>query len=159
MILLAGSTVGDAGPPSELILGEDTYWRVAHAIYVWRRGHFRTVLICGAGSEQTVKPLLIAYGVPEKAILVENRSTSTRENALFAKPILAGLSGPFVLLTSDYHMARASRCFAREHIPVIPRPCPDLMKRAGSLRLRWDCSWELLSELARIGYYWARGWI
>jgi uncharacterized SAM-binding protein YcdF (DUF218 family) len=159
MILLGGSTVSNPGAPSGMLLGENTYWRVVHAMYVWRSGHFRTILLCGAGSEETIKPLLIAYGVPEKEILVENRSTSTRENVLFAKPILAGLSGPFVLLTSDYHMLRASRCFARENIAVIARPCPDLMKRVGSPRLRWDCFWDLIRELGTLGYYRVRGWI
>src|ERR1019366_8434273 len=157
LVLLGSSTVTYEG--SSVVLGEDTYWRVVYAIYVWRQGHFRTMLLCGERSDESVKPFLVANGVPESAILVENRSRSTHENALFAKPILAGLSGHFVLLTSDYHTFRASRCFAHEGIAVTTRPCPDLLKRAASVELRWNCFWTLVRELCKIGYYRAHGWI
>ena len=157
LVLLGSSTVTYEG--SSVVLGEDTYWRVVYAIYVWRHGHFRTMLLCGERSDESVKPFLVANGVPESAILVENRSRSTHENALFAKPILAGLSGHFVLLTSDYHTFRASRCFAHEGIAVTTRPCPDLLKRAASVELRWNCFWTLVRELCKIGYYRAHGWI
>jgi uncharacterized SAM-binding protein YcdF (DUF218 family) len=102
---------------------------------------------------------LIAYGVPESATLVENRSTSTHESAAFAKPLLARLSGPFVLLTSDFHMLRASRCFAHEKIHVATRPVPDILKRSGSLQFRWECFWILVEEIGKLGYYGARGWL
>jgi uncharacterized SAM-binding protein YcdF (DUF218 family) len=158
LILLGGSSITHPGLPSGMVMGEDTYWRAVYAVYAWRQGGFRTILLCGAASAETVRPFLVAEGVPESAILVENRSSSTRENALFAKPILAGLSGRFVLLTSDYHTRRAARTFAREKIPVIVRPCPDLLKRVNSLRLRWDCFWDLVRELGKLAYYRIRGW-
>jgi uncharacterized SAM-binding protein YcdF (DUF218 family) len=159
LIVLGGSTITYPGFPSGRIIGESTYWRALSAVYVWRTGHFRNLLLCGADTEQTVKPLLIAYGIPEQAILVENRSTSTHENALFAKPILASRSGRFVLLTSDYHMFRAARCFARAGISVYSRPFPDVIKRSDSLMFRWQGFGLLSSELVRIAYYGLRGWI
>lgn len=157
LILLVGS--GDPGLPSGKFIGMSTYWRTAYALDVWRGGHFRTILVCGRGAADTVKPLLVAFGVPAPAILVENGSTSTHENATFAKPLLAGLSGRFVLLTSDFHMLRASRCFAHEQISVVTRPIPDLLKRSGSLGQRWGCFLVLAGELGKFAYYWARGWL
>lgn len=157
LILLIAS--GDPGMPGGRFIGIETYWRTAYALDAWRSGHFHTILACGQGSAETIKPLLVAYGVPESAILVENRSISTHENAVFAKPLLARLSGPFVLLTSDFHMLRASRCFAHEKIHVATRPVPDILKRSGSLQLRWECFWILVEEIGKIGYYGARGWI
>jgi uncharacterized SAM-binding protein YcdF (DUF218 family) len=157
LILLIAS--GDPGMPGGRFIGIETYWRTAYALEAWRSGHFHTILACGQGSAETIKPLLVAYGVPESAILVENRSISTHENAVFAKPLLARLSGPFVLLTSDFHMLRASRCFAHEKIHVATRPVPDILKRSGSLQLRWECFWILVEEIGKIGYYGARGWI
>jgi uncharacterized SAM-binding protein YcdF (DUF218 family) len=159
LVVLGAETVQYPGFPSGMIIGESTYWRVLHAIYVWRQGHFRTMLVCGRGSAATVKPILIAYGVPEAAILVEDRSTHTRENALYAKPILAGLPGRVVLITSDYHMYRARRCFAREGIAVIPQPSPDVLKRCRSWTSRWPAFWMVAGELAKIAWYRARGWI
>ena len=157
LILLSGS--GDPGLPAGEFIGLSTYWRTAYALDAWRSGHFRTLLVCGEGGADTVKRLLVAYGVPASAVLVENRSKSTHENAAFAKPILSGLSGRFVLMTSDYHMLRASRCFAHEKIPVATRPIPDILKRSRSLRQRWECSWILAEEIGKLGYYWVRGWL
>ena len=157
LIVLSGTTV--SSPDSSLIIGLNTYWRAIHAIAVWRTGHFRTLLISGSGTAETVKPLLISAGIPDSAILVENRSTNTHENALFCKPILTGLTGPYVLLTSDYHSFRAARCFAHEKIAVETMPAPDLLKRCQFWWQRWDSFCQLMTEFAAIVYYQARGWI
>jgi uncharacterized SAM-binding protein YcdF (DUF218 family) len=159
LIVLAGGTVTYAGPGPNQTIGESGYWRAIHAIALWRHRHFQTVLVCGAYSGESIKPLLVANGIPASAILVEDRSTSTRENALFAKPILAGLPGPYVLLTSDYHTWRAKRCFAKENIPVETLPAPDLLKRSNTPLLRWGGFWELAGECVKIGYYRFQGWI
>jgi uncharacterized SAM-binding protein YcdF (DUF218 family) len=159
LILLGGGVVAGEGTPTGLILAEGSYWRAVHAIHVWHHAHFRKLLVCGSGAADAVTPFLTAHGIPEDAIIVENHSHSTRENALFAKPLLAGAGGRFVLLTSDYHTYRASRCFAREGIRVHPHPCPDVLKRVKSWRARWDCFFEVSSELSKILYYRARGWM
>lgn len=159
LIVLSGSTVsyGEARPAQ--LIGLNTYWRVMHAIYVWRSGHYRTILVSGAGTADTVKPLLMAYGIPESAILVENRAANTHENATFCKPLLATLPGPYVLLTSDYHMYRAARCFAREHIAIETMPAPDLLKRGEFPLQRWDGFCDLAAELTAIAYYRVHGWM
>jgi uncharacterized SAM-binding protein YcdF (DUF218 family) len=156
LIVLIGSS--DPGFSSGPFIGESTYWRTAYTLDAWRRGHFRTILVSGAGG-QAVRALLIAYGVPDGAIVLEIQSTTTHESAVFAKPLLAGRSGRFVLLTSDFHMFRASHCFARERITVATRPVPDLLKRSRSLQLRWECFWTLAVEIGKIGYYGLRGWL
>ena len=160
LIVLCGGYI-DGAPALSVapVIGPDTYWRAVYAADAWRRGHFRTMLVSGIGSEETVKPFLIVMGVPEAAIVTENRSISTHQNALFAKPILAGLSGRFVLLTSDYHMYRAARCFTREKIPIVTRPIPDLLKRCRTLTNRWNGFLEISGEFVKIAYYKARGWI
>jgi uncharacterized SAM-binding protein YcdF (DUF218 family) len=159
LIVLAADAITFSGPEPNLAIGQGSYWRAIDAIYVWRHGHFRTILLSGLHSAETVKPLLVASGVPESAIVVENRASSTRENALFVKPVLAGLPGPFVLLTSDYHMYRASHCFAREGIAVETLPAPDLLKRSNTLVLRWQAFWDLATEFVKIAYYRVKGWI
>jgi uncharacterized SAM-binding protein YcdF (DUF218 family) len=159
LIVLAGDTITFSGPEPNHAIGQGSYWRAIDAIWVWRHGHFRTVLLSGLHSRETIKPLLVASGIPENAILVEDRSSSTRENALFVKPVLAGLPGPFVLLTSDYHTYRASRCFAKAGIPVETLPAPDLLKRSNTLVLRWQAFWDLGTEFVKIAYYRVKGWI
>lgn len=159
LIVLSGTSVTYSDAASRQMIGLNTYWRVVHAIYAWRNGHYQKILISGSGSDQAIRPLLIANGIPESAIVVENRSNSTRENALFSKPILAGMAGPYVLLSSDYHMFRASRCFARANIPVQMLPVPDLSKRCDVRWQRWDAFCELAGEFGSIVYYRFRGWI
>jgi len=159
MIVLSGPTVADPGLSPRHTAGLNTYWRAIHAIYLWRQGHYRNIVLSGAWAAESIQPLLVANGVPESAILVENRATSTRENALFLKPILQSLSGPFVLVTSDYHVYRAKRCFARENITVATMPAPDLLKTCSAPIARWQGFWTLLEELTKIGYYRSRGWI
>jgi uncharacterized SAM-binding protein YcdF (DUF218 family) len=159
LVLLSAETIVYPGFPAGMIIGESTYWRALHAIYVWRQGHFRTIVLCGRGVAATVKPILVAYGIPEPAIVLEDRSTTTREDAVYAKPILSALPGRVVLITSDYHMYRARRSFAREGIAVIPQPAPDVLKRFDSLPARWPGFWVVTLELAKIAWYRARGWI
>jgi uncharacterized SAM-binding protein YcdF (DUF218 family) len=97
--------------------------------------------------------------VPRGIILVEPRAVSTRESALFLRPMLQGPPGRVVLLSSDYHMFRATRAFHKAGIDVLPRPIPDACKRAMSWDRRWDAFQDLVIETTKIGYYFLRGWI
>ena len=99
------------------------------------------------------------HGVPADHIHVESASLSTRQNALFSAPLLNELQGRRVLLTSDYHMFRARRVFAKLGYPVLAQPVPDAIKRAGSRTARWGIFLELVLETTKIGYYYLRGWI
>ena len=159
LIILSGTSTRYSGSPPASLIGSNSYWRAIHAIHVWRKGHFDNVLLSGSDAAETIKPLLIAWGIPEKDILVENQSQNTHENATLSKPILVGLPGPYVLLTSDYHVYRASRCFAHEGISVQTVPAPDLSKRCTSHLQRWDAFCDLLREFAAVAYYRYRGWI
>jgi hypothetical protein len=44
-------------------------------------------------------------------------------------------------------------------LSVRPRPFPDVRKRAVRWTGRWPEFLDLVGETAKIGYYWARGWI
>ncbi|MDQ7992287.1 MAG: YdcF family protein [Propionicimonas sp.] len=58
---------------------------------------------------------LVDAGVPDEAIVVEDRSTSTAENFAFAKTLLDERLKPgyrIVFVTNDYHVWRASRAAA-----------------------------------------------
>ena len=159
LILLSGSTTTFPGPPPNKVIGLNTYWRAIHAIYTWRHGHFSKIVVSGADTAESVKPFLVANGIPADAILVEDRANTTRENALFTKPLLAKLPGPYVLVTSDYHMYRASRCFTHEKIPVETLPAPDLYKRGSIASERWLLFYGLVIEYSSVAYYRLRGWI
>lgn len=154
LIVLGASTLEDG------TLGVDSYWRAVYAKLVYHEGGVRQVLVSGGGGVAVaLKDFIQCQGVPPEVIRLEASSTSTRENALYSRDLLAGVSGRPVLLTSDYHMYRAHRAFRKAGLEVLPRPFPDAIKRASFWRSRWPAFLDLVLETGKIGYYRLRGWI
>ncbi len=144
----------------EGVVGPGTYWRTVYAGRIWRAGGVREIVVSGADPVASSMALLLeSMGVARDAIVTENRSTSTRENALNTASLLASTPGRKVLVTSDYHMFRAIRVFRRAGVDVQPRPIPDLMKMDGRWYYRWQVFLMLAVETGKIAYYEARGWM
>jgi uncharacterized SAM-binding protein YcdF (DUF218 family) len=71
-----------------------------------------------------MRDFLVQYGVPENLISLEDRSTSTYENALYSAAILRPRAIRRILLVTDaVHMLRARRTFEKLGFDVIPAPC------------------------------------
>jgi uncharacterized SAM-binding protein YcdF (DUF218 family) len=68
---------------------------------------------------------LKAFNIPDSAILTENQSRNSFENASNSKKILDSLhlASPYILITSGFHMRRASYTFRKMGVKVIPFPC------------------------------------
>lgn len=98
-------------------------------------------------------------GIPRDRIFVEERSISTRENALFTKQMIGSWPGKRVLLTSDLHMFRARRTFEKVGLPAEPRPVAEVTARWNRPFDRFPAAVSTLTELLKIVYYRARGWI
>ena len=66
-----------------------------------------------------VKTLLLLAGVPEADILMEDKSRNTYENAQFTKKLLTRHPelNHFIIVTSAFHMRRATACFQKAGIP------------------------------------------
>lgn len=148
------------------IIGLTSYWRAVYAVRAWRAGHFRTVVVSGGHVPGVPESLAVVIGqflesngVPRAAILLENESTTTRENAVNTARLLAHTPGRKVLLTSDFHMFRAARTFRAAGLDVVPRPFPDVGKQANDWKNREYCVFELAGETVRIVGYWLRGWL
>jgi uncharacterized SAM-binding protein YcdF (DUF218 family) len=157
LIVLAGSSDNDA------IMGQSSYLRSTYALMAYKQGHFRELVVSGGGSAgqsiaESMRDYLVCSGVPMGAIHVEPYARSTYENAAFTKPIVAALRGKKVLLTSDYHMARAFRTFRKAGVEVQPRPFPDVLKRSGGFQYRWGAFLDLGRETLALAYYVLRGW-
>lgn len=152
-----------SGSGGERIIGYGTYLRCQYAVFAWREGGFSRVVVTGSGVGEpeavTMKRFLVSQGVPESAVLVEPRATSTRENALFTKELLQGGGGKLVLLTSDYHIYRATRAFRKVGLKVSTRPVPDVRKRATRFWNRWPAFLDICVETVKIAYYKVHGWI
>ena len=153
LIVLGGDGV------DETMLGQSSYWRSVYAVWAWREGGFHHVILTGPKSvTDPMRDFLVSQGVPGEALVLEQRSQNTHENAMFSAPLLKALAGPYVLLTSDYHMWRAHRAFKQAGLEVKPRPLPDAGKRIAGWTGRWTVFLDLVVESSKIVYYKLRGW-
>ena len=71
-----------------------------------------------------VKGVLKQFNLPDSAILIEQNSRNTFENADFSKQLLLNkhLAPPYLLVTSSWHMRRSQYIFKKEGMDVIPYP-------------------------------------
>jgi uncharacterized SAM-binding protein YcdF (DUF218 family) len=119
--------------PTRINLAESSD-RCLQAALLFKSGKINRILITGGNttignlkidkSDETiyVKRLFIELGIPADSILTETQSKNTRENAIYSKKIIDSLkiNTPVLLITSAYHMRRASACFEKEKIQIIP---------------------------------------
>lgn len=133
IVVLGGAVRGTAfdgavAQPINLGAGADRVWYGAR---LYHRGKAPAVLLTGGPyvpapyltEAGAMAVLLEDLGVPSSAILLENRSRNTRENAVYSAQLLRGLAiNRILLVTSALHMERARRHFAAEGLEVIPAP-------------------------------------
>ncbi len=78
----------------------------------------------GEGFEGSGVPLMAQaaweLGVPKEKVRWLTASRNTWEDAAL---VAQHLSGPFILVTSAFHMPRALRCFWAQGLTPIPAPC------------------------------------
>ncbi len=99
---------------------------------LWKQGVADKVLCTGAQASgyprseaSACRELLIREGVEETAILMEENSRSTEENAIYSKEILDELGYDSVVLVSDsYHILRAEWIFSDQGIIAYTSPIP-----------------------------------
>ena len=159
LVVLGAETLGDG------TLGMGSYWRAVYGVRAYQRHAFRAVILCGGpggsarSAAEAMGEFMQALGVPREVLVLESRSNTTRENALFAKALLPGGTRRVVVVTSDYHLWRARRVFEKVGLEVVAMPFPDVGKRWSTWTQRWPCVTEVGAELVKIGYYWAQDWI
>lgn len=127
IVLLGGGTSFYEGYPyAELAQGADRAW---HAARLLRAGKAGAIVCSGIEGEGADAAFLRDIGVPEAAIVVENESRNTEENALFTSRLFsegrlkkAGGRARILLVTSAFHMRRAVMMFARyaPDLEIIP---------------------------------------
>ena len=96
--------------------------RIIFAEQLYHQGKIKKILISGGNGllnnegyreAKSMKEHLIKNNIPESAILIENSSRNTKENAHNSAAILNNKfpNGDFLLITSANHMRRATFCF------------------------------------------------
>lgn len=150
----------DSGPATAdviVVLGGGRGERPLRAAELFRQHAAPRVLISGFGDDEINRQILLANGVPARAIEVEGGSKTTRENALFTlKRLRAEHVHRVILVTTWYHARRALRTF--EHyapdLGFYMRPSYYSFERADwSLQ---DNNRKMRLEFVKLPGYWAR---
>jgi uncharacterized SAM-binding protein YcdF (DUF218 family) len=126
-ILLTGFTSLEKSPHDRVYTNKGAD-RFLHTVMLYQNNHINKIIISGglgmlrkthASEAMEVKSLLLLAGIPEAAIIMEDKSRNTYENAQFTKKLLARHPDlkSFVLVTSAFHMRRATGCFKKAGIP------------------------------------------
>ena len=77
----------------------------------------------GFAEARATQGFVLDEGIAATRIIIEERSRSTRENALFAKDLIQPAPGQnWILVTSAFHMPRAVASFRAVNWPVVPYP-------------------------------------
>ena len=122
-IVVAGCRVMPSGRPSTALLR-----RAELAARLWHEGKAPLVVLTGGVGENPPSEASVAAdvvadaGVPRAAIRLEERSTSTEENASFASSILReelGREARILVVSDTYHVFRCERVFGRYFADVI----------------------------------------
>ena len=119
-IVLGGMSVNDPQlGRMQFFRGVD---RLIQTVDLYKRGIIKRIIFTGGSGRilhpemkegMLIKPYLLEMGVPDSVLIIENESNNTHENALFTKKILEDqkITGPFLLITSAFHMRRSMACF------------------------------------------------
>jgi uncharacterized SAM-binding protein YcdF (DUF218 family) len=107
-----------------------------------------TAAIFGEAPKEAVemRRLAIRLGVPEEAIVVDDRARTTYENALEVKRVLG--QGSILLVTSASHMPRAAGLFRKQGFTVTTAPCTYRLQE-------WPNVWSNLDLLDFFPILWA----
>ncbi|MFH0772266.1 MAG: ElyC/SanA/YdcF family protein [Candidatus Omnitrophota bacterium] len=171
IVTFAGG-VGESGKA-----GQGYEERVKYAVDLYKQG-YADHLIFSSGymyvfkEPLVMKALAISLGVPEKAIILEDRAGNTYENIKFTSKILEENSWHKILLVSaPYHMRRVSLVFdkAAKDIKVLYTPMPNGSFYAHKIKdIYSGWSWQqvtlkqikgIIHEYAGIIYYRWKGYI
>ncbi len=137
--------------------------RASHAAALYQQGLADT-LICTGGytagrtrSEASGCLLVLEQmGVPASAVLLEERSRSTEENASFARDLMRERGLNTAILVSDgYHLLRAQWIFAQQGIPVYPSPADPprrLSLLIATVREVAALHWQLLKTVLNLPF-------
>ena len=105
--------------------------RLMQALTLWKKGVAKKIIFTGGSGSilhadilesDQIKMFLQKLGIPDSAMIYENKSRNTHENATMTKPYLQKISpnGKYLLVTSAFHMRRSLGCFTHEGINVTP---------------------------------------
>jgi uncharacterized SAM-binding protein YcdF (DUF218 family) len=170
IVVFAGG-VGESGKA-----GQGYEERVQYAVELYNKGYAQNLIFSSGYMYVFEEPLLmkalaVALGVPEHAIILEDKARNTYENIKFISEILKKNRWKTILLVSSpYHMQRALLVAKKvsPEIKVLSTPIPNSRFYMHGRGQKGEKIWKqvnlsqikgLMHEYAGILYYMWKGWI
>lgn len=174
IVIFGGNTQGNRANWFEPYHRETAVDRIDLAQALYSAGRAPRILISGSALDgkvseaQMIARLLRQRGIPDSAILLENNSRNTYENARFTDIIMRGQKLKSALLvTSALHMPRAAASLQKRGIQVtaasgapqivLPLKNPPELWRPHARSL--EASRTIIKEYLGLFGYWVRGWL
>ena len=130
VVVLAGGIYPQGSLRPQHDLSEESRHRTACGADLFNHGLAPKLILVGGDASVfghgpseagEMKRFANRLGVPDAAILTEERSRNTYENAVNLKQLWR--NGSILLVTSAYHLPRAVALFAKQGFRVTPVPC------------------------------------
>ncbi|HBH21899.1 MAG TPA: hypothetical protein DDY13_00605 [Cytophagales bacterium] len=129
--IVLGGTEDTKRNPNDRLFFHKGAERITHALNLYKAGKVKKILFSGGNSDlfegayKNNNPVLDFYlmcGVDREDIIIESTARNTYENAKLTSEILRkkGAQGPYILITSAFHMRRSEACFRSAGLEVIP---------------------------------------
>lgn len=157
-----------AGLTSDCSLPNQSMRRTFHGVRILLDGYSSVIVFssgvfrdnCPHSEAEAMKQFALLLGVPAPAILTEERSRSTHENAVESDRLLESLGASGVLLvTTPTHMRRASGAFRKQGLTVYPAPTDGVEHQARAVSGRIELLLRAGREIAGLLYYRTKGWL
>jgi uncharacterized SAM-binding protein YcdF (DUF218 family) len=161
IVVFAGG-VGESGKA-----GGGAQERLARAVELYR-AKYAPVLILSSGyvysfqEADVMRAMAIDQGVPDSAIMLEQRATNTLQNVKFVDDILRDRRWTSILLVSSpYHMRRAVLVWKKQDpgVQVVPTPVRQSQFYDHTRGANFEQVRGIIQEYIAIFAYWRRGWL
>ncbi|MFA4966610.1 MAG: YdcF family protein [Candidatus Margulisiibacteriota bacterium] len=153
-----------------VLAGDSNGERVEGAANLFKLGYAPKILMSGGPAvwnltyAQNMREEARLLGIPDKDILIQDRSKSTYEDIKFSFRILKKINAKSVILVSSpYHMRRAvslaRKLYPKEGIKVIAFPCQKSEWKKEGWWLRHEATQPVIHEYMALFQYLLKGWL
>lgn len=139
-VVILGAKVKPGGIPSQSLKN-----RLDAAVdYLQKYSTVKAIVTGGQGADEdrteasVMADYLIEHGIAEDRVLLEDQSTTTYENLLFAKKLLPENTTSITIISNDFHLKRAT-ILARKlglKADVVAAPTPKVINTKSRIRER-----------------------
>lgn len=174
IVVLGGSTANNRHNWFMPYQRERAVARVDTAAHLYQAGRAPLIFVSGAFLEgelseaQVMANALHDQGIPERAVIIESESLTTRQNALYtARELRERNIHTVLVVTSALHMPRAMAAFRKQGFDPIAAPSPPQIVVPDDPAFSfWQPNWRtlqasrsIIKEYVGMLVYWVRGWI